>query len=242
MEGEYELYNVEKIIDRRFSPKRKKTFYLIKWEGYTEDDNSWEPEENLETVTHILARFNAKWDKREQKRAKAKKDKLDRMAAAKRRRESMKAENAVKAHLASRDAYSHLETSDQGDEATGPSPDVTSTKAGFTPSSTRSNPTESCEKAGGHEPDAQDPEAMLVATNPPHRINFTHMLLQPSLTFDQPTKILGCRKTNEGLSYLVMFRRRADGQIPCAAFVRHTELAPVAPGLLSQFLLYHLIL
>ncbi|GAB0087270.1 hypothetical protein DMENIID0001_015630 [Sergentomyia squamirostris] len=40
------MYQVEKILDRREVRKRK-LVYLIKWEGYSDYHNSWEPAKNI---------------------------------------------------------------------------------------------------------------------------------------------------------------------------------------------------
>jgi hypothetical protein len=239
MGEEFEYYNVEKIRNRRFSPKRQKMFYLVKWENYPEEDNSWEPEDNLESVAHLLQRFNAKWEKREQKRAKAKKDKLDRMAATKKLKESAKVEAVIEAHKASREAYKQLETTDQIDDV----PPTAQPGIDETLKPTQPEERKVDDQAKALEVPPETNEApMDIIQEPPHRVNFTHMLLQPSLSFDQPSKILGCRKQGEALSYLVLFRRRADGQVPCAGLVSHKELSAVAPGLVSQYLLYNLTL
>lgn len=239
MAEEFELYNVEKIKDRRYSPKKQKTFYLVKWENYPDEDNSWEPEENLESVAHLLLHFNTKWDKREQKRAKAKKDKLDRMAAAKKQRDNLKAEAALQAHKASADAYSKLETADMAE-------DIPMTRvpvvASDDPEKVSEDPEEPEEPVQEEVSAPPQEEPVPMELEPPRKINFTHMLLQPSLSFDQPAKILGCHKKADELIYSVLFRRRADGLVPCAALVPHKELASVAPGLLSQYLLSHISL
>src|SRR6202023_2131078 len=49
-------YEVEEVIDSRL--KRGKLEYLVKWSGYTDDYNTWEPKTNLENAAEAIADFH----------------------------------------------------------------------------------------------------------------------------------------------------------------------------------------
>lgn len=52
---EEEVFSVEKIVSKKVV--EGKTQYLLKWKGYDSDENTWEPEENLD-CQDLLDEFN----------------------------------------------------------------------------------------------------------------------------------------------------------------------------------------
>jgi len=70
-EEEEEEYSVEKILDKR--TKGGKVEYLIKWEGYPDSENTWEPQDNLD-CPDIISAFEAKRGKKEEPPKKRKKE------------------------------------------------------------------------------------------------------------------------------------------------------------------------
>ena len=54
----FEEFEVETILDSRMDKAKK--MYLVKWRGYSELHNSWEPEENLENCREILSEYLSK--------------------------------------------------------------------------------------------------------------------------------------------------------------------------------------
>ena len=49
-------YNMEKIVADRLVAGKKE--YLVKWEGYADKHNSWEPVENLANVVSEIAAYH----------------------------------------------------------------------------------------------------------------------------------------------------------------------------------------
>jgi len=50
---------VEKIIDMKQMGRGRKTYYLVKWKGYTTSDNSWEPTEGIH-ADELIEEFRKK--------------------------------------------------------------------------------------------------------------------------------------------------------------------------------------
>lgn len=52
-----ELYEVERIVDRRKN-KKGRTEYLVRWKGYESEDDTWEPEQHLVNCQEYVGDFN----------------------------------------------------------------------------------------------------------------------------------------------------------------------------------------
>jgi len=63
-DSDEEGFIVESILDKKI--ENGKTLYLIKWEGYDSDQNTWEPIEHLENVRSMVHKFDLEWNRRRQ--------------------------------------------------------------------------------------------------------------------------------------------------------------------------------
>ncbi|XP_013204517.2 chromodomain Y-like protein [Microtus ochrogaster] len=59
-----ELYEVERIVDKRKN-KKGKTEYLVRWKGYGSEDDTWEPEQHLVNCEEYILDFNRRHSERQ---------------------------------------------------------------------------------------------------------------------------------------------------------------------------------
>ncbi|XP_076685073.1 chromodomain-containing protein chromator isoform X2 [Andrena cerasifolii] len=68
-ESSDEEYTVEKILAKRFNPKKRCSEYLLKWDGYGHEHNTWEPAEHVATCKHLLEEFERNLAKQKELKA-----------------------------------------------------------------------------------------------------------------------------------------------------------------------------
>lgn len=60
---------MEKILAKRFNPRRKEHEYLVKWENFTHDQNTWEPYTYLKVCPQMLDLFEKQLARQKEQRA-----------------------------------------------------------------------------------------------------------------------------------------------------------------------------
>ncbi|XP_021704230.1 mucin-5B [Aedes aegypti] len=69
--GEIVEEEVEKILAKRFNPRRMEHEYLVKWTKFAHDQNTWEPLIHLQTCQSVLEYFEVQLAKQKEQRAAA---------------------------------------------------------------------------------------------------------------------------------------------------------------------------
>lgn len=69
--SEEELYEVERVVDKKV--KEGKVYYLIKWLGYGDEDNTWERYENCKGVQNLIDEFEERLSQQERCKSASKK-------------------------------------------------------------------------------------------------------------------------------------------------------------------------
>lgn len=50
-------YLVEKILGERYDPRTGRRVFRVRWQGYTPEHDTWEPETNLESVRDFVEAY-----------------------------------------------------------------------------------------------------------------------------------------------------------------------------------------
>lgn len=67
--NETEEQNIEKILAKRFNPRKREHEYLVKWENFTHEHNTWEPQSNLTACSQLLDTFEKQLARQKEMRA-----------------------------------------------------------------------------------------------------------------------------------------------------------------------------
>lgn len=68
--NETDEHEIEKILAKRFNPRRREHEYLIKWEKLNQQENTWEPLSHIEECKDLLDIFESQLAKQKEQRAK----------------------------------------------------------------------------------------------------------------------------------------------------------------------------
>jgi len=105
---EPEEFTVSRILGER-TDRHGVTQYLVKWEGYDDEENTWEPKEHLADAPDKLTEFEAKWKRKQEKKERQKKEEREQRLKEMQEREKRRDERLDKRKLPSSESDSDEE-------------------------------------------------------------------------------------------------------------------------------------
>lgn len=238
-----DFFDVEEILDKKYNAREGKNYYLVKWEGYPPEQNTWEPEENLETIPDLVDEFEKKYQKKLKQAKKQREEKLNKLKSARGKKE--KSSSASSASL-------KIRISTEVD--TKPAKPASNKLKQLVPKLAKAMP----DRPERMTLDTKETDAMEIDTPIPQnreeamdidttgiRVNtsiFNHLKVKGNIKQDIPSKIVGCRKVENDILYVVMFSMRKDGVIPEPRVYSQKDLKALAPKLLTDYWIENAIL
>ena len=218
-----DMYEVEKILDKKTD--RKGALYLVKWEGFSEAQATWEPEEHLQGVKWLVEDFNRRYgDTPAPRKTESKTQEAPVLLAEKRTGEELVEDKPAKKQ--------------EIDPTVSIPPDlIRDIDDPPKPKSTRSKPKHTIKSTSTvSKPTVKSPPNPVKSVPPEPQPPKELRLIRGNLSLDVAVKILGCRQQGTGIEYAVQFKRRPD-VVVLPQICTHEELRVQAPWLLSQYLL-----
>jgi|LauGreDrversion4_2_1035121.scaffolds.fasta_scaffold1005916_1 hypothetical protein len=181
------MYIVEKILEKKI--EEGQTLYKIKWKNWPMSSCTWEPVENLENITEMIAKFeNRDLEPKEGQKKGAGRPKGSKkekpIEAPKKRGRPKGYKKTTKSFLQDVITLTEKETDDMEVHMVEEKPEVTMTYS--------------------EEPFPQE-------ENPPDNILEPIKTFQEIVSFDVPEKIMSAKKVNEQILFLCRFKERNDG-------------------------------
>ena len=61
VEGEYDHYEVEKVVDSKPTPNKRGILYFVKWTGYPTSENEWIPASGMKHASDLVKQFHQQY-------------------------------------------------------------------------------------------------------------------------------------------------------------------------------------